>query len=42
LFRRAGATASSLALPTAPYQPSAENLKAREWFKDEKFGLFVH
>ena len=38
----AGAAASSLALPGAPYQPSAANLKAREWFQDAKFGLFVH
>jgi alpha-L-fucosidase len=38
----AGAAASSLALPAAPYEPSAANLKAREWFQDAKFGLFVH
>ena len=24
------------------YVPSPENLKAREWFQDAKFGLFVH
>ncbi|MBL7816621.1 MAG: alpha-L-fucosidase [Saprospiraceae bacterium] len=24
------------------YTPAAENLKAREWFQDAKFGLFVH
>ncbi|MDZ7723024.1 MAG: alpha-L-fucosidase [candidate division KSB1 bacterium] len=24
------------------YQPTAENLEAREWFQDAKFGLFVH
>lgn len=24
------------------YQPSSENLAAREWFQDAKFGLFVH
>ncbi|HOI48124.1 MAG TPA: alpha-L-fucosidase [Prolixibacteraceae bacterium] len=24
------------------YQPSPENLKAREWFQDAKFGLFIH
>ncbi len=24
------------------YQPSEENLKAREWFQDAKFGLFIH
>ncbi len=24
------------------YMPSPENLKAREWFQDAKFGLFIH
>ena len=24
------------------YTPSAENLEAREWFEDAKFGLFIH
>ncbi len=24
------------------YQPTAENLEARQWFQDAKFGLFVH
>jgi alpha-L-fucosidase len=24
------------------YVPSAENLKAREWFQDARFGLFIH
>lgn len=24
------------------YQPSKENLEAREWFQDAKFGLFIH
>src|SRR5205085_10728064 len=24
------------------YKPSEANLKAREWFQDSKFGLFVH
>ena len=24
------------------YQPSIENWKAREWFQDAKFGLFIH
>jgi alpha-L-fucosidase len=24
------------------YAPSPENLKAREWFQDAKFGLFIH
>jgi alpha-L-fucosidase len=37
-----------LALPLAataaepPYQPTPENLKAREWFQDARFGLFIH
>jgi alpha-L-fucosidase len=25
-----------------PYVPTPENLKAREWFQDAKFGLFIH
>lgn len=24
------------------YQPTAENLEARQWFEDAKFGLFIH
>jgi alpha-L-fucosidase len=24
------------------YTPSQENLKARQWFADSKFGLFIH
>ncbi|HLX46233.1 MAG TPA: alpha-L-fucosidase [Bryobacteraceae bacterium] len=24
------------------YQPAPENLKAREWFQDNRFGLFIH
>jgi alpha-L-fucosidase len=24
------------------YEPSPENLKAREWFQDARFGLFIH
>jgi alpha-L-fucosidase len=26
----------------APYQPGPENLKARAWFQDARFGLFIH
>ena len=26
----------------AQYKPSKENLEAREWFQDAKFGLFIH
>ncbi len=36
------ALALSLALPLAAYEPTPENLEAREWFQDAKFGLFVH
>lgn len=25
-----------------PYVPALENLQAREWFRDAKFGLFIH
>ena len=25
-----------------PYRPAPENLKARQWFQDAKFGLFIH
>jgi len=25
-----------------PYTPAPENLKAREWFQDAKFGMFIH
>ena len=26
----------------AQYQPTPENLEARRWFQDAKFGLFIH
>ena len=26
----------------SPYRPSAENLEAREWFRDARFGIFIH
>jgi alpha-L-fucosidase len=29
-------------LQAAPYQPTPENLAARQWFQDAKFGLFIH
>jgi len=32
----------SIGLQAADYKPAPENLKAREWFQDAKFGLFVH
>lgn len=38
-----------LLIPVSPaiaqqntYQPTPENLEAREWFRDAKFGLFIH
>ena len=24
------------------YQPTEENLEARKWFEDAKFGMFIH
>ena len=30
------------ALAQSKYTPAPENLKAREWFQDAKFGLFIH
>ncbi|HEX7087560.1 MAG TPA: alpha-L-fucosidase [Vicinamibacterales bacterium] len=51
-LRRAAAAAAAaavlLAAPApraqepAPYTPAPENLKAREWFQEARFGLFVH
>ena len=29
-------------LAAQTYQPSESNLKAREWFQDAKFGMFIH
>ena len=37
LFLSIGSTVSQ-----ENYIPSKENLEAREWFKNAKFGLFVH
>lgn len=30
------------AAPAAAYEPAPENLAAREWFQDAKFGVFIH
>lgn len=38
----AASAAASQALRAAPYQPSPSNLKARQWFQDARFGLFIH
>lgn len=32
----------SLVVPAAGYEPAPENLAAREWFQDAKFGVFIH
>ena len=42
LLMMAGATLSSLAQGQTAYTPSAANLEARQWFRDAKFGLFIH
>lgn len=34
--------AIAVAVTAQSYQPSAANLKSREWFQDSKFGLFIH
>lgn len=31
-----------MAAPAQTYKPSESNLKARQWFQDSKFGLFIH
>jgi len=36
------AISTSLQLSAQPYTPSPENLKAREWFSNARFGLFIH
>jgi alpha-L-fucosidase len=40
----AGALAAAVpgAAAQAPYQPSPENLAARRWFQDARFGMFIH
>ena len=32
----------SLSNAQQDYSPSKENLEARKWFEDAKFGLFIH
>ncbi len=38
----AAASVAARGAQTSPYQPAPENLRAREWFRDAKLGLFVH
>ncbi len=33
---------SVIASSQVPYTPTPENLKAREWFQNSKFGMFIH
>lgn len=33
---------STLLFGSETYRPTTENLQAREWFQDSKFGLFIH
>ncbi|HLJ49678.1 MAG TPA: alpha-L-fucosidase [Bryobacteraceae bacterium] len=37
-----GAAALARGATDAPYRPATENLRAREWFQNAKFGLFIH
>ncbi|MEO0531826.1 MAG: alpha-L-fucosidase, partial [Planctomycetota bacterium] len=32
----------SLSTPSKAYEPAPENLAAREWFSDARFGVFLH
>src|SRR5258706_13705320 len=32
----------SINIISQPYTPTPENLKAREWFSNARFGLFIH
>src|SRR5205809_4976659 len=41
-FSAAAAAGALRGADEAPYQPAAENLRAREWFQDAKFGMFIH
>lgn len=36
------AAAANRPANAAPYQPAPENLAARKWFQDAKFGMFIH
>src|SRR6266545_674660 len=42
LIQIGAASAAARVAQGAPYQPSAQNLKSRQWFQDARFGLFVH
>ncbi len=38
----AGAQATKAQTAKDSYTPASENLKARIWFQDAKFGMFIH
>src|SRR5688572_4789961 len=38
----AGVVSTSIAGEADSYTPAPENLEAREWFQDAKFGVFLH
>jgi alpha-L-fucosidase len=44
LLRTAAAATAARGILSAdaPYQPAPANLKARQWFQDAKFGMFIH
>lgn len=42
VFTAAAALAAAPRLRAEPYRPAPENLAARRWFQDAKFGLFIH
>src|SRR5690349_19606595 len=42
LFLAACAYAQDAQNKTSDYQPSPQNLEARRWFQDAKFGMFIH
>jgi hypothetical protein len=33
---------SACAIAQSSYQPSPQNLAARQWFQDARFGMFIH
>jgi alpha-L-fucosidase len=38
----AGAQATKAQTAQDSYTPSSDNLRARTWFQDAKFGMFIH
>lgn len=42
MLTAAAAMAAVPRLQAEPYKPAPENIEARRWFQDAKFGLFIH